>query len=302
MEENMVFDEAYKKKLLQEIQKEFPKDASVGIQKIVKPGYSYEGIYVRIPGEYVSPTISLDSMTGHLKKDVENFKRIYNDAKNNDIKIDPNEISKWDWAKSRVQMKLLNPTRNAEYLKGKVTMPFVDLVEVFYIVFSATDEGLKSAAITCDMMAAWGVTPEDLFEAASQNMEPTMIRIIDVMIEAAKRKARAARQEVDPVEIEAMRFMWETAPKQYVITNEKAKGLNGAACFPLMMGYLKKKFGTYYMLPSSVGEVIIIPESEGPDPECLTPNVRDVNREVLDPEEFLADHAYYFDGNELTPI
>jgi len=302
MEEKTVFGEAYKKKLLQEIKKEFPKDVSVGIQKIVKPGYSYEGIYVRIPGEYVSPTISLDSMTGHLKEDVENFKRIYNDAKNSAIKIDPNEISKWDWAKSRVQMKLLNPERNAEYLKDKVTIPFADLVEVFCIVFSATEEGLKSAAITCDMMAAWGVTPEDLFEAASQNMEPTMTRIIDIMIEAAKRKAREAGQEIDPITLEEMKFQWDIGPKQYVITNEKAKGVNGAACFPLMMGYLKKKFGTYYMLPSSIGEVIIIPESEGLDPESLTPNVMAVNREVLDPKEFLADHAYYFDGNELKPI
>lgn len=79
----------------------------------------------------------------------------------------------------------------------------------------------------------------------------------------------------------------------YVITN-KAK-INGAVVFPMIVDDLKARFGSFYMIPSSVHEVIIYPETvaEG-NLEMFSEWVRTVNETELDPKDVLSNHAYYY--------
>ena len=49
------------------------------------------------------------------------------------------------------------------------------------------------------------------------------------------------------------------------------------------------------MLPSSVHEVIIVPESASPGRRVLDRLVREVNDTQVDQEDVLSDHAYYYD-------
>ena len=51
----------------------------------------------------------------------------------------------------------------------------------------------------------------------------------------------------------------------------------------------------YYVLPSSIHEVIIVPESVVPGRKELDLLVADVNETQVDAEERLSDHAYYYD-------
>ncbi len=51
-----------------------------------------------------------------------------------------------------------------------------------------------------------------------------------------------------------------------------------------------------YILPSSIHEVIILLDDEyAKDPEELARMVRETNRIVVDREEILSDHVYYYD-------
>ena len=56
--------------------------------------------------------------------------------------------------------------------------------------------------------------------------------------------------------------------------------------------YLKED---YYVLPSSVHEVIIIPQSAAPGQEELSDLVTEINTTQVDAEEVLSNHAYYYD-------
>lgn len=57
----------------------------------------------------------------------------------------------------------------------------------------------------------------------------------------------------------------------------------------------RKEKKSLYILPSSVHEVILLPDNGEESPEELRRMIREVNREHVAPEEVLSDNLYYFD-------
>ena len=81
----------------------------------------------------------------------------------------------------------------------------------------------------------------------------------------------------------------------YVLTNSLRN--YGAAClfYPHvleMVGEMLKE--DYYVLPSSVHEVIIVPESKALDADEMSEMVVEINETQVEPEEVLSDHAYFY--------
>ena len=59
---------------------------------------------------------------------------------------------------------------------------------------------------------------------------------------------------------------------------------------------IRQKIGDFYVLPSSVHEVIVVPVAYGIDRDELTEMVRAVNRDEVAPEDRLSDQVYLYDG------
>ena len=82
----------------------------------------------------------------------------------------------------------------------------------------------------------------------------------------------------------------------YVLTNHMWSGGASAVLYPGRLDaigeYLK---GNYYILPSSVHEVIIVPEYMAPPKEGMENIVKAVNEEEVQTEEFLSNHVYFYD-------
>ena len=70
----------------------------------------------------------------------------------------------------------------------------------------------------------------------------------------------------------------------------------------LYEGILEKvgqKLGeNYYILPSSIHEVIVVPESKSPVKQDLEEMVREINETQVEEEEILSYRAYYFSRKE----
>ena len=54
----------------------------------------------------------------------------------------------------------------------------------------------------------------------------------------------------------------------------------------------------FYILPSSIHEVIILPEGFSPCEEDLNEMIIDINQTQVSEEEILSNHAYYYDRTE----
>ena len=81
----------------------------------------------------------------------------------------------------------------------------------------------------------------------------------------------------------------------YVLTNKKR--YYGAACivYPNVLeeiGDLLQE--DYYIIPSSVHEILFLPASKCIDSEALNSIIEDVNRSQVEDEDWLSDHTYLY--------
>ncbi len=94
----------------------------------------------------------------------------------------------------------------------------------------------------------------------------------------------------------------EKAGMMYVLSNHTR--INGAASilYEGLLGKIADRLECdLFILPSSVHEVIVIPEKGDEDYYRLSEMVREVNETQLSPEEVLADHAYYY-SREMSAL
>lgn len=54
-------------------------------------------------------------------------------------------------------------------------------------------------------------------------------------------------------------------------------------------------------MPSSIHEFIVVPKSLG-EPRDLTEMVKNINEDVVEPDERLSNDVYYFENNQLKVI
>jgi hypothetical protein len=88
-----------------------------------------------------------------------------------------------------------------------------------------------------------------------------------------------------------------------VLSNES--GVNGAAAiiYPEVPQRIYEYVGkNYYLLPSSVHELLIVPDDGEVDSLSLREIVREVNQTHIEAEEYLSDDIYYFDGEIITKM
>ena len=83
-------------------------------------------------------------------------------------------------------------------------------------------------------------------------------------------------------------------PKMIVISNEKK--MNGASVilYPNVLRDLWEQNGDFYLIPSSVHEVILIKDSEDIKEKELNLTIQNVNQTQLLLEEVLSNHAYFY--------
>lgn len=147
----------------------------------------------------------------------------------------------------------------------------------------------SSIKVTKDILNAWGVSEDELFEIAENNS----IDMFNVKTLADKFREMGYPSQI----IEGM----ECAP-MYIVTNKS--NINGAA-FVCCKKYLKNlfnTFGKYFLLPSSIHECIIVPLSKMPDAsiEDMNEMVKQISNTEVEPEEVLDYQAYFFNGRNLV--
>ena len=89
--------------------------------------------------------------------------------------------------------------------------------------------------------------------------------------------------------------MDRSAIPMYIMTNRQE--VNGASVLlydDVLQTFALKKKTDFYILPSSVHEVLLIPADNQISMSTLSSMVRDVNSSQLAREEILSDHVYYY--------
>ena len=268
----------WEQEILKGISNRYP-EAKVEIKHVVKLGETKKAIIIMEKDINVYPTIYFDDFNGlEVSKACNEIQKMYEEhkAKKN---INMEWFYDFEKVKDKLQIKLINAEKNKEYLKDKPFIQILDLAAAFYVRFRSNEIGEGCIMVLNNHAKMWDVTAEMLYEAAKENEHAIITDMKDFMTKHTGKETDCLKGH------------------QYIVSNKRS--LNGAGTFIANIDKLKERFKTFYVLPSSIHEVLIMPAHRCQLSKTdLDDLVRNVNITVS-PEERLADHAYYFNGEKL---
>lgn len=189
-------------------------------------------------------------------------------------------------------MELINRGANAELLEGVPYREFLDMAVVYYVDYHDPEIGAGTIRVHNAHMEMWGVTEEDLWEAANINTpERKPGRVEDMEDVLAEMLAGYGSEDTGC----SYGDMEKNPVPILVISNTQR--VYGAAAI-LYSGVLKQaadKTGSdLFILPSSRHEVIAVPVTAWREAAELKEMVMEVNQKELQPEDVLSDNVYLY--------
>ena len=285
------------------LEKAFPYTHIVVTPRTKNNGLHLLGLTICDMEHNMSPTFYLDSFFQDYKHgcSLENIcNHIINLYEENKPFDDfPIEVyTAFENVKDRICYKLINFQANRVTLESKPFIPYLDLAIVFYIPVEVNDLS-GTIDITNTLMKSWNISSAfGLFEYAHDNTERIRGLRYGTMQDLMK---SVLPKEIVPDELQAL--LDESLPPTYVATTTDK--LQGACC--ILYENAMEKFadmigGSFYILPSSLHEIIMLPSDAETNPILLAQMVREVNATSIDANEVLSDHVYFYDEvrNKLT--
>ena len=175
--------------------------------------------------------------------------------------------------RKNIVYRLVSAERNKELLEEIPHIPFLDLAVVFYYLVNQDEEGIGSIRISNELMERWKVSTTQLMTEAARNT-PALF--------PAKCKPMSSILEKMIFHMEEMERREYVRSEPYVLTN--SNGINGASVwlYPNQLKNIADFFGkNFYILPSSIHEVLLLAENGDSCEEELISMVRDVNRSCV---------------------
>jgi len=290
--------------------KEFVQKVQKAVQKRVGEGFQvkihevqknnntvFQGLLIMSERQNVSPTIYLNSFWEAYKEGVtfsviiEHIMRVYHQdtPKQN---VDMSFFKEYDRVKDRICYKLISLERNAELLQNIPYFKFLDLAICFYYAYQGEELGEGSILIHNNHMEMWQVTRADLLEAARQNtpaLFPCKIESMENTLRQILGIGLAEENQTDEINI-------QRAMAMQVVSNENK--VYGASCilYPEVLEKVARRVGqNLYIIPSSVHEMLLLPDDGSDDGEYLQNLIGEVNATQVEPEAVLSDQLYYYD-------
>lgn len=192
---------------------------------------------------------------------------------------DLSEMLVYENMKKNIYYRLISKSTNEELLGQIPWIPWMDLAVVFYMRIPEHILEHATALIRISHMEYWGITLEELYHVAFRNMEdlPVQLEPMETFLDGC---------DFEPF-----------GSGMHVLCAENREFGAAVIVNPKILRYCYQILGEdYYVLPSSIHEVILLPESLAGSSESLDELVREVNEKCVKQEEILSDHAYFYDG------
>ena len=204
------------------------------------------------------------------------------------------DILDYEQWKESIVFRLVNTEKNREFLKTVPHTDILDLSVVFYALLEVSREGAAMMTICENHLRQWDIGRDVLWKAAEENVRRILPAELFTMRHALNEIVGSAEAGSD--EGNLLDGGDGERDRMYVLTNRMRS--YGAACiaYPYIPGMIGETLGSdYYILPSSVHEVMIVPACGGLDGEELEEMVREINATQVAEEEVLSDHIYYYE-------
>ncbi|MDY2628590.1 MAG: DUF5688 family protein [Lachnospiraceae bacterium] len=300
-------------------------EVPVCIQKVLKNNNVHLDALTILPkGQNITPSIYLNDYYRQYEEGtplstiIQEISDIYESSRCA-FHVDTETILNFSCARNLVAYKLVNYDANEELLKTIPHVRYLDLAIIFYLLLDSDVMGDATAVITNEHLTLWKTDIDTIYELASHNtpilleinfmsLENLMRMLIieDLKQEAAMYKEQQQISDEGMLSDHTLELMADDIlnqftddadhPEMFVLTNSSR--CNGAAAllYENALEHASDRIGgNFYILPSSIHEVILLPDDGQLEPANLAEMVCEINKHDVAATEKLSDTIYYYD-------
>ena len=267
-------------------------EVELSARKIEKMNDSYDAITVRPLDSAIGVNVSVERAFAAYGKgeDITEIADHFADAVENGFKESPKfdleSISDYEQMKTRLSMEVVSAERNAELLQTVPHEKMEDMAVVYRFILDQSDSGNGTILVTNQMLEQYGITKEQLRADALEiapEIRPAEIR---GMLEVMNEMAPGMLPEIAP---EDEQMFVASVP-------DKIHGAGVIAYPNFMEDAVQKMGGDFFVLPSSIHEVLLVKDNGQMSAKELENMVKEVNATQVEPADQLTDHVYHYDS------
>lgn len=200
---------------------------------------------------------------------------------------------------------------------------FADLCAVPCIFMAEPGKIIQGSPLTFAQIQAWKIEPAQLIRDAVNNMQEALPATLETMgdlmessrggsvrsslLSVLKRNFPDTPEgKLDQVARILARRIGQRAQEtgglkpMWVLGNTAGRYGSSSVLYPgVLERFAQKLKSSFYILPSSVNDVILLPEGGAETREMLYEMVASANRSMEDAKMVLSDSVYYFDGKNM---
>jgi len=232
----------------------------------------------------ISPTIYLEEMYENNYSVQQAAAIVLDIAEKNKVQDGAFDTSKFldyeGYVKPNLRARLYNKSTEADVYRSAASRGFKGLIIVPYVELPETINGERgSVKVRKEHIDKWGVSEKEVIDAALKNSaEEVQIRDLFGMV-----------HEMSGMELPGL----ADSEMPLVVTNKST--MYGASAILGLISTFKEKYKNgFFVLPSSIHEVLVMPNNGDSSIEMFNAMVHDVNTTTVLPEEVLADNAFFF--------
>ena len=209
--------------------------------------------------------------------------------------VDVAQLTDYEQMKGKLAIEVVSLEANADMLSKIPHQEMEDMAVVYRFVLGSDAEGRSSILVTNNLIENMGVTPEQLHADAIANapeIRPAEIKgMSQVMMEM---------MGPEQFELMGMPMVTDLRDEQMIVASVPDKtGGAGVIAYPNFMEDVAAQVGgDFFILPSSIHEVLVVPDNGAMNLGDLEAMVREVNATQVAPNERLTDNVYHYDSKD----
>lgn len=275
-------------------------DVELTARRVDKMNDSYDAITVRPVDSSIGVNISVEKVFAAYENGTpipeiaEHFADAVEKGFRESPQVDLESLSDYEQMKSKLSMEVVSAEKNAELLESVPHERMEDMAVVYRFVLDQMDSGNGTILVTNQLLEQYGITKEQLRVDAMENAPEIRPFEIRGMSEVMSELAPGMIPEVAPVD-----------EKMFVATvPDKIHGAGVIAYPNFMEDAAQKMVGDFFVLPSSIHEVLLVKDNGQMTAKELENMVKEGNATQVEPADQLTDHVYHYDSQnhifELT--
>ena len=273
------------------------RDAQVTTGQFQKLNSSYLGLQVRQEEQEAVPTVNLERYYEAYSRGepgLVNLDKVLTGIAEDvqgSLGLQTAWLMDYEQVKDSLFIRVNDVQENAEALKN-LPHQETDGLAVSYHVAVGGPHGMEaSVPVNYSLMKHYGISQEQLHEDALKSSVVINPPVFMSMREMMSRMTGIDAEDLGPA---------VPGPDLMVLSNEQSLFGAGSLFYPDMLDSVRDRMGgmDYFVLPSSVHEVILVVDDGTMEREALESMVQEINETTVAEEDRLSDHVYHYDGKD----